>query len=240
MIVVDSRFREEDTRLRRFFADLTKDGTPVLAARPDRRGPLPRPEPLLDRPPVRRPRGRDHRRGRARQGQARGYLKTLLPRFARHPMTASSRASGSSGSRSGCRDPALAGERLPGRARPVRRDPRDRKRHLPRPRLAPGRLRTPVAEAPRGVPARCPRAARREGDLARGARRARGGSGRTAVDSAALSRSRRRRPSARHRRDRLRARARRRADPALGVPERERGPRVRPDRPPEPAPVTRG
>ncbi len=28
MIVVDSRFREEDARLRRFFADLTKDGTP--------------------------------------------------------------------------------------------------------------------------------------------------------------------------------------------------------------------
>ena len=30
MIVVDSRFREEDARLRRFFADLTKDGTPFM------------------------------------------------------------------------------------------------------------------------------------------------------------------------------------------------------------------
>jgi Protein of unknown function (DUF3800) len=28
MIVVDSRFREDDARLRRFFADLTKDGSP--------------------------------------------------------------------------------------------------------------------------------------------------------------------------------------------------------------------
>ena len=61
LIVVDSRFREDDERLRRFFADLTKDGTPVHAARPDRRGPLPRPEPLLDRPPVRRPDRRDDR-----------------------------------------------------------------------------------------------------------------------------------------------------------------------------------
>ena len=30
LIVVDSRFREEDARLRRFFADLTKDGTPFM------------------------------------------------------------------------------------------------------------------------------------------------------------------------------------------------------------------
>ena len=30
MIVVDSRFREDDARLRRFFADLTKDGTPYM------------------------------------------------------------------------------------------------------------------------------------------------------------------------------------------------------------------
>jgi hypothetical protein len=28
MIVVDSRVREDDARLRRFFADLTKDGSP--------------------------------------------------------------------------------------------------------------------------------------------------------------------------------------------------------------------
>src|SRR6202035_4081977 len=30
LIVVDSRFREDDQRLRRFFADLTKDGTPYV------------------------------------------------------------------------------------------------------------------------------------------------------------------------------------------------------------------
>ena len=30
LIVVDSRFREDDQRLRRFFADLTKDGTPYM------------------------------------------------------------------------------------------------------------------------------------------------------------------------------------------------------------------
>ncbi len=32
MIVVDSRFREDDARLRRFFADLTQDGTPYRAS----------------------------------------------------------------------------------------------------------------------------------------------------------------------------------------------------------------
>ena len=64
VIVVDSRFREEDARLRRFFADLTKAGSPY--SRLDRivEG-LPRPEPLLDRAPVRRSRLRDHGRGGA-------------------------------------------------------------------------------------------------------------------------------------------------------------------------------
>ncbi len=87
MIVVDSRFREEDTRLRRFFSDLTKDGTPYSR---------------LDRIVEGLFLGPSHysiglqcadlvvaitaaaERG---QGQARGYLKTLLPRFARHPTT---------------------------------------------------------------------------------------------------------------------------------------------------------
>ena len=67
LIVVDSRFREDDARLRRFFADLTHDGTPVLSTRPDRRGPLPRSVALLDRPAMRRPRRRDH--GGRRAGQ---------------------------------------------------------------------------------------------------------------------------------------------------------------------------
>jgi hypothetical protein len=87
LIVVDSRFREEDSRLRRFFSDLTKDGTPYSR---------------LDRIVEGLFLGPSHysiglqcadlvvaiaaaaERG---QGQARGYLKTLLPRFALHPMT---------------------------------------------------------------------------------------------------------------------------------------------------------
>ena len=87
MIIVDSRFREEDTRLRRFFADLTKDGTPYSR---------------LDRIVEGLFLGPSHysiglqcadlvcsitaaaERG---NGQARGYLRELLPRFAVHPAT---------------------------------------------------------------------------------------------------------------------------------------------------------
>ena len=87
MIVVDSRFREDDARLRRFFADLTKDGSPYSR---------------LDRIVEGLFLGPSHysiglqcadlicaitaaaERG---NGQARGYLKTLLPRFATHPAT---------------------------------------------------------------------------------------------------------------------------------------------------------
>lgn len=87
MIVVDSRFREDDARLRRFFADLTKDGSPYSR---------------LDRIVEGLFLGPSHysiglqvadlvvaitaaaERG---QGQARGYLKTMLPRFATHPAT---------------------------------------------------------------------------------------------------------------------------------------------------------
>jgi hypothetical protein len=87
MIVVDSRFRENDARLRRFFADLTKDGSPYSR---------------LDRIVEGLFLGPSHysiglqcadlvcavtaaaERG---NGQARGYLKTLLPRFATHPAT---------------------------------------------------------------------------------------------------------------------------------------------------------
>jgi len=85
MIVVDSRFREDDARLRRFFADLTKDGSPYSR---------------LDRIVEGLFLGPSHysiglqcadlvcaitaaaERG---NGQARGYLRTLLPRFATHP-----------------------------------------------------------------------------------------------------------------------------------------------------------
>jgi hypothetical protein len=87
MIVVDSRFREDDARLRRFFADLTKDGSPYSR---------------LDRIVEGLFLGPSHysiglqcadlvcaitaaaERG---NGQARGYLKKLLPRFAVHPAT---------------------------------------------------------------------------------------------------------------------------------------------------------
>jgi hypothetical protein len=86
MIVVDSRFREEDSRLRRFFSDLTKDGTPYSR---------------LDRIIEGLFLGPSHysiglqcadlvvsitaaaERG---NGQARGYLKRVLPRFAVHPV----------------------------------------------------------------------------------------------------------------------------------------------------------
>jgi hypothetical protein len=87
MIVVDSRVREDDARLRRFFADLTQGGTPYSR---------------LDRIVEGLFLGPSHfsiglqcadlvcaitaaaERG---NGQARGYLKTLLPRFAVHPAT---------------------------------------------------------------------------------------------------------------------------------------------------------
>lgn len=86
-IVVDSRFREDDSRLRRFFADLTESGTPYMK---------------LDRIVEGLFLGPSHHSiglqcadlitaittGAERGGgQARGYLKTLLPRFATHPAT---------------------------------------------------------------------------------------------------------------------------------------------------------
>jgi len=87
MIVVDSRFREDDARLRRFFADLTKDGSPY--SRLDRivEGLLLGPShysiglqcaDLVCAITAAAERG---------NGQARGYLKALLPRFATHPAT---------------------------------------------------------------------------------------------------------------------------------------------------------
>ncbi len=87
MIVVDGRFREDDARLRRFFADLTHDGSPYSK---------------LDRIVEGLFLGPSHysislqcadlvcaltaaaERG---NGQARGYLRTRMPRFATHPAT---------------------------------------------------------------------------------------------------------------------------------------------------------
>ena len=87
LIVVDSRFREDDQRLRRFFADLTKDGTPYMQ--------LPRIVEGLFLGPSHYSIGlqcadlivastASAERG---GGQAGGYLKKLLPRFAVHPLT---------------------------------------------------------------------------------------------------------------------------------------------------------
>jgi hypothetical protein len=87
LIVVDSRFREDDARLRRFFADLTKDGTPY--SRLDRLveglflGPSHYSIGLQCADLVCSITAAAERGG----GQARGYLKTLLPRFAIHPAT---------------------------------------------------------------------------------------------------------------------------------------------------------
>jgi uncharacterized protein DUF3800 len=87
VIVVDSRFREDDARLRRFFADLTKDGTPYMQ--------LPRIVDGLFLGPSHHSIGlqcadlvvamtANAERG---PGIGRGYLKQCLPRFARHPAT---------------------------------------------------------------------------------------------------------------------------------------------------------
>ena len=84
LIVVDSRFREDDARLRRFFADLTEDGTPFMQ--------LPRIVEGLFLGPSHHSIGlqcadlvvamtANAERG---PGIGRGYLKKLLPRFAVH------------------------------------------------------------------------------------------------------------------------------------------------------------
>ena len=87
LIVVDSRFREDDQRLRRSFADLTREGTPYMQ--------LPRIVEGLFLGPSHHSIGlqcadlivactASAERG---AGQARGYLKRVLPRFAVHPAT---------------------------------------------------------------------------------------------------------------------------------------------------------
>jgi hypothetical protein len=87
MIVVDSRYREEDARLRRFFADLTEDGTPFQQ--------LPRIVEGLFLGPSHHSIGlqcadlvvamtANAERG---PGIGRGYLRKCLPRFAVHPAT---------------------------------------------------------------------------------------------------------------------------------------------------------
>jgi hypothetical protein len=103
LIVVDSRFREEDSRLRRFFADLTESGTPFMKL--DRiveglfLGPSHHSIGLQCADLVAAITTSAERGG----GQARGYLKTLLPRFATHPATGALTGLGSSASPTPCR-----------------------------------------------------------------------------------------------------------------------------------------
>jgi hypothetical protein len=87
LIVVDSRFREDDARLRRFFADLTEDGTPYmklgrivegLFLGPSRYSIGLQCADLVVAATLAAERG---------IGQGSGYLKRLLPRFAHHPAT---------------------------------------------------------------------------------------------------------------------------------------------------------
>jgi len=86
LIVIDSRFREQDTRLRRFFSDLTKDGTPYsklgrivegLFLGPSHHSIGLQCADLVCAISAAAERG---------NGQARGYLKKLWPRFAVHPV----------------------------------------------------------------------------------------------------------------------------------------------------------
>lgn len=87
MIVVDSRFREEDARLRRFFADLTNDGTPYSKLGRIVEGLFLGPSHYSIGLQVADLVVAITAAAERRQGQARGYLKTLLPRFATHPAT---------------------------------------------------------------------------------------------------------------------------------------------------------
>jgi hypothetical protein len=86
-IVIDSRFRESDARLRRFFADLTEAGTPYMKLSRIVEGLFLGPShfsiglqcaDLVVAATAAAERG---------VGQARGYLRKLSPRFALHPAT---------------------------------------------------------------------------------------------------------------------------------------------------------
>jgi hypothetical protein len=87
LIVADSRHREDDNSLRRFFGALTESGTPYVQL--DRiveglfLGPSHLSVGLQCADLIVSITAAAERGG----GQARGYLKTLLPRFAVHPAT---------------------------------------------------------------------------------------------------------------------------------------------------------
>jgi hypothetical protein len=87
LIVVDSRFKEDDARLRRFFGDLAEEGTPYVK--------LGRIVEGLFLGPSHYSVGLQcadlvvavTAAGQRGVGQGSGYFKKLLPRFARHPVT---------------------------------------------------------------------------------------------------------------------------------------------------------
>jgi hypothetical protein len=86
-IVIDSRFREEDARLRRFFAELTDAGTPYMKLSRIVEGLFLGPSHYsigLQCADLVVACTASAERGNA---QARGYLRRLLPRFASHPAT---------------------------------------------------------------------------------------------------------------------------------------------------------
>jgi Protein of unknown function (DUF3800) len=87
LIVIDSRFHEKDERLRRFFGDLTEEGTPYVKLQRIVEGLFLGPSQysiglqcadLVVASTVAAERG---------IGLASGYVKKLAPRFARHPAT---------------------------------------------------------------------------------------------------------------------------------------------------------
>jgi hypothetical protein len=87
IIVIDSRFQEKDARLRRFFGDLTEEGTPYVKLERIVEGLFLGPSQysiglqcadLVVATTVAGQRG---------IGQGSGYMKKLSPRFARHPAT---------------------------------------------------------------------------------------------------------------------------------------------------------
>ena len=87
MIVLDSRFREDDMRLRRFFGELTEEGTPYVKLGRIVEGLFLGPShysiglqcaDLVVATTAAAERG---------VGLGRGYFRKLLPRFARHPAT---------------------------------------------------------------------------------------------------------------------------------------------------------
>jgi Protein of unknown function (DUF3800) len=87
LIVVDSRLREDDARLRRFFSDLTEEGTPYMKLNRIIEGLFLGPShysiglqcaDLVVASTLAAERG---------VGQGSGYFKKLRPRFAGHPAT---------------------------------------------------------------------------------------------------------------------------------------------------------